>query len=44
MDLKKIKKSICEIGKLLFDRELFDASGGNISVRNGNRITEILLL
>jgi len=33
-----IRKSICEIGKLLFDRELTDSSGGNISVRDGDKI------
>lgn len=37
-DVKNIKRSICEIGKMLFDRELTDSSGGNISVRNGDRI------
>lgn len=38
VDTKKIRKSICEIAKLLFDRELTDSSGGNISVRDGNRV------
>lgn len=38
VDTKNIRKSICEIGKLLFDRELTDSSGGNISVRDGDKI------
>jgi L-fuculose-phosphate aldolase len=38
VNTKNIRKSICEIGKLLFDRELTDSSGGNISVREGDRI------
>jgi L-fuculose-phosphate aldolase len=37
-NLKNIRKSICEIGKLLYDRELTDSSGGNISVRDGDKI------
>ena len=37
-DIKNIRKSIRQIGKLLFDRELVDASGGNISVRDGDKI------
>jgi L-fuculose-phosphate aldolase len=38
VDIKNVRKSICKIGKLLFDRELTDSSGGNISVRDGNKI------
>lgn len=38
VDVTNIRKSICEIGKLLFDRELTDSSGGNISVRDGDKI------
>ena len=37
-NIKNIRKSICEIGKLLYDRELVDSSGGNISVRDGDKI------
>jgi len=37
-DIKNIRKSIRQIGKLLFDRELTDSSGGNISVRDGDKI------
>ncbi len=37
-DIKNIRKSIRQIGKLLFERELVDASGGNISVRDGDKI------
>jgi L-fuculose-phosphate aldolase len=38
VDIKNIRKSICDIGKLLYDRELTDSSGGNISVRDGDKI------
>jgi len=38
VNTKNIRKSICEIGKMLFDRELTDSSGGNISVRDGDKI------
>lgn len=38
VNVKNIRKSICEIGKLLFDRELVDSSGGNISVRDGDKV------
>lgn len=38
VDTKNIRASICKIGKLLYDRDLTDASGGNISVRDGNYI------
>jgi L-fuculose-phosphate aldolase len=38
VDIKNIRSSICKIGKLLYDRDLTDASGGNISVRDGNLI------
>ncbi len=38
VNTRNIRKSICEIGKLIFDRELTDSSGGNISVRDENKI------
>lgn len=38
VDTKNISKSICLIGKLLFDRGLTDSSGGNISVRDKDKI------
>jgi len=38
VDIKDVRKSICKIGKLLFDRELTDSSGGNISVRVGGKV------
>ncbi len=38
VNVRNIRKSICEIGKMLFDRELVDASGGNISVRDGDKV------
>jgi len=38
VDIKNIRGSICKIGKLLYERDLTDASGGNISVRDGNYI------
>ncbi|MCL5069557.1 MAG: class II aldolase/adducin family protein [Actinobacteria bacterium] len=38
VDIKNIRASICKIGKLLYDRDLTDSSGGNISVRDGNLI------
>ncbi len=37
-DIRNIRKSIKQIGKLLFERELVDSSGGNISVRDGDKI------
>lgn len=37
-DTRNIRKSICEIGRMLFDRELTDSSGGNISVRDGDKV------
>jgi L-fuculose-phosphate aldolase len=37
-ETRNIRKSICEIGKMLFDRELTDSSGGNISVRDGDKV------
>jgi len=37
-DIKNIRRSICEIGRMLYDRELTDSSGGNISVRDGDKI------
>ncbi|MCE5329204.1 class II aldolase/adducin family protein [bacterium] len=38
VNTKNIRKSICEIGKLLFDKGLIDSSGGNISVRDGDKV------
>jgi len=38
VDLKNVRRSICRIGKLLYERNLTDSSGGNISVRDGNLI------
>lgn len=38
VDLKNIRQSICKIGKLLYERDLTDSSGGNISVRDGNLV------
>ena len=37
-DTRNIRRSICEIGKMLYDRELTDSSGGNISVRDGDKV------
>ena len=37
-NIKNIRESICKIGKILFDRDLTDSSGGNISVRDNNLI------
>ena len=36
VDTKNIRAAICKIGKLLYDRDLTDSSGGNISVKDGN--------
>jgi len=38
VDISNIRKSICIIGKLLFNRGLTDSSGGNISVRDNDKI------
>jgi len=38
VDTKNIRASIIKIGKLLYDKDLTDSSGGNISVRDGNLI------
>ncbi len=38
VNTKNFRKSICEIGKLLFDKGLIDSSGGNISVRDGDKV------
>jgi len=35
---KKIAESICKVAKLLYEKELTDLAGGNISVRDGNLI------
>lgn len=36
--IDQMRRKIAEIGKLLFDRQLTDAAGGNISARVGDRI------
>lgn len=38
VDIKNIRASICKIGKLLYEKDLTDSSGGNISVRDENLI------
>lgn len=38
LDIQSTREKICEIGRLLYDRKLTDAAGGNISVRVGSRI------
>jgi L-fuculose-phosphate aldolase len=38
LDIQNTRKKICEIGRMLYDRKLTDAAGGNISVRVGNQI------
>ena len=38
VDTKKIRKSICEIARYLIDKDLTDLSGGNISVKDNNKI------
>jgi L-fuculose-phosphate aldolase len=38
VDIKNIRKSICEISKLLYDKDISNSSGGNISVRDGDLI------
>jgi L-fuculose-phosphate aldolase len=35
-DSKGIRKSICEIARLLYEKDLVDSCGGNISVRDGD--------
>lgn len=35
---KNIRKALCEIGKLCFDRNLLDSSGGNISIRDEDKV------
>lgn len=37
-DLSNIRKSICKISKLIYEKDLTDSCGGNISVRDGNKI------
>ena len=37
-DLMCIRKSICEIARLLYEKDLTDSCGGNISVRDGDKI------
>ena len=38
VNTKNIRKSICEVGKLLYNRGYIDASGGNISVRDRDKV------
>lgn len=38
VDTRKIRKSICEIAKLIYEKELTDLMGGNYSVREGSLI------
>jgi len=38
VDIKKIRKSICQTAEYLINKDLTDLSGGNISVRDKNRI------
>lgn len=38
MDIQTTRERICEIGRLMYERKLTDAAGGNISVRVGNHI------
>ena len=38
VNTENVKKSIIEIAKLLFENNLIDASGGNISVRDDNKV------
>ena len=38
LDIRSTREKICEIGRLLYDRKLTDAAGGNISVRVGSQI------
>lgn len=38
VDTRKIRKSICEIARLIYEKELTDLMGGNYSVRDGNMI------
>ena len=37
-NIKNIRKSICEIGKMLFDRKLTNSSRGDISVRDEGKV------
>ena len=37
VNTKNIRKALCEIGKLCYDRGYLDASGGNISIRDGDK-------
>lgn len=37
-NIKNILRSICEIGKILYDSELTDSSRGYISVRDGDKV------
>ncbi|MBU4292957.1 MAG: class II aldolase/adducin family protein, partial [Actinobacteria bacterium] len=38
VDVKKIRKSICDMAKHLYDKNIADSSGGNISVRDGDLV------
>jgi ribulose-5-phosphate 4-epimerase/fuculose-1-phosphate aldolase len=34
----KVKESICHIAKLIYDKDLSDSCGGNVSVRKGDKV------
>ena len=38
VDLKNVRKAICQMAKHLYDKNIADSSGGNVSVRDGNLI------
>lgn len=38
VDLKNKRAAICKIGKLLYEKDLTDSSGGNLSIRDGNMV------
>ena len=37
VDLKNIRGAICQMAKHLYDKNIADSSGGNISVRNNDK-------
>ncbi|MBU4450285.1 MAG: class II aldolase/adducin family protein [Actinobacteria bacterium] len=38
VNVKNIRKALCEIGKLCYERNYLDASGGNISIRDRDKV------
>lgn len=38
VNTKNIRRALCEIGKLCYDRNYLDASGGNLSIRDGDKV------